>query len=53
MYENNPQNIDFDDLPFDGDERMITRRRINHINDDIIERLNNGLVFCENMNLML
>ena len=36
MYENNPQNIDFDDLPFDGDESMITIRQINHINYDIV-----------------
>ena len=44
MYKSNPQNSDFDDLPFDGDERLITRWQINRINDDVIERLNNGLI---------
>ena len=44
MYEGNPQNEDFDDSPFDGDETFITRRWIYCINDDIIERLNNGLI---------
>ena len=32
----------FDDLPFDGDERLIARRRISRINDDIVFRLKNG-----------
>ena len=44
MYKSNPQNSDFDDLPFDGDERLSTIFQINIINDDIIERLNNGLL---------
>ena len=44
MYESNPQNADFDDLPFDGDERLITILQINFINDDIIERLNNDSI---------
>ena len=44
MYKSNPQNADFDDLPFDGDERLITILQINFINDDTIERLNNGLL---------
>ena len=26
-YEGNPQNADFDDLNFDGNERLIARRR--------------------------
>ena len=44
MYESSHQNSKFDDLAFDGDERLITRWRIYRINDDIIERLNNGLI---------
>ena len=36
MYEGNPQSSDFGDLPFDGDERLITRQRIYCINDDIV-----------------
>ena len=44
MYVINPRNADFDDLTFDSDENLITRRRIYSINDDIVERLNNGLI---------
>ena len=44
MYVSNPQNSGFYDLPFDGDERLITRRQIYRINDNIKERLNNGLI---------
>ena len=43
IYESDPQDSDFDDLPFDGDERLITRQKIYCINDDIIFRLKNGL----------
>ena len=45
MYEINPQNDDFDDLPFDVDQSLITRKRIYRINDDIVNRLNNCLIF--------
>ena len=44
MYVSNTLNGDFDELLFDGDERLITRRRIYFINDDIVERLNNGSI---------
>ena len=42
IYESNPQNSDFDDLSFDGDERLITRRKIYRINDDVVFSLKNG-----------
>ena len=42
IYESNPQNVDFDDLPFNDDESWITRRNIFCINDDSIFKLNNG-----------
>ena len=41
MYETNHWNADFDELPFDGYERLITRQQIYSINDDIF---NNGLI---------
>ena len=44
IYKSNPQNAYFDDLPFDGDEKLISRRRIYGINDDIVFMLNNGLI---------
>ena len=43
IYEINRQNVDFDDLPFDGDGRLIARRRLYRLNDDILFRLINGL----------
>ena len=46
IYENNPWNSYFDDLPFDGDERLIARRRLYRINDDIIFILINGSSVC-------
>ena len=52
MYESNPQNADFDDLPLDGDQRLITRQNIYRIHDDIIEILNNGLIVDIYMNRM-
>ena len=52
MYKSNNQNADFDYLPFDGDESLITRRLIYHINDDIVEMLNNGFIVYVNMNQM-
>ena len=42
IYEGNTQNYDFNDLSFDGDERLITRRQLYRINGNIIFRLNNG-----------
>ena len=36
MYKINPQNDDFNDFYFDGDDRFITRQQIYHINDDIV-----------------
>ena len=45
IYKSSPGNADFDDLPFDGDERLITRRQLYHINDNIIFRLVNGSIF--------
>ena len=44
MYVSNPQNSDFNDLTFDGDQRLITGRQIYFVNDDIVERLNNGFI---------
>ena len=44
MYNNSPRNSDFNDLPFDVDERLISRRKVYRINDDIIERFNNNLI---------
>ena len=52
MCESNPQNADFDDLPFCGDQRLITRRRTYRIHDDILESLNNGSVIDVNTNHM-
>ena len=42
MYASNPQNFNFDDLPFDCDEMLITGQLIYYVNDDIIFRLKNG-----------
>ena len=50
MYVNNHLNDNFDDLPFDGYEMLITRQQIYCINDDIIERFNNGLIIGIYMN---
>ena len=44
IYEINPQNDDFYDLPIDVDERLITRQRLYRINDNIVFRLNNGSI---------
>ena len=40
-YGINPRNSDFHYLPFDYDQKLITRLQIYNINDNIIERLNN------------
>ena len=42
IYESNPWNADFDDLPFYGDKGLITRWLIYPINDNIVFGLNNG-----------
>ena len=39
IYKSNPLNDNFDDLPFDDDERLIARWRMYHITDNIIYRL--------------
>ena len=44
MNEINPQYSNFNDLPFDGDQRLITIRLIYRINDDIVEILNIFLI---------
>ena len=44
MCVSNHRNDYFDDLNFDSDERLITKPRIYFINDDIVKRLNNGLI---------
>ena len=44
MYESNPLNVNVDDLPFDGDEMLITRQQLYRINDNIMLRLNNDLI---------
>ena len=44
MYKSNPLNSNFDDFLFDGNERLITIWQIYHINDDIVEGLNNGSI---------
>ena len=44
MHESNPQYSNFDRLPFDSDERLITRQQIYCINGYIVERLNNGSI---------
>ena len=41
IYDSNPQNTDFNYLPFDSGERLINRQRLYFINDDIVEILNN------------
>ena len=45
IYESNPRNADFDDLPFDGDERLIVIQRLYRINDDISFMYINGSIF--------
>ena len=43
-YEGNNHNADFDYVPFDGDERLIPRRPIYCMNDDIVFRYINGSI---------
>ena len=44
IYESNPQNIDFENLPFDVDKRLITRLLLYCIDYDIIFKLKNVLI---------
>ena len=44
MRVSNPVNDNFYDLPFDGDQRFISKQRIYSINDNILERLNNASI---------
>ena len=44
MYESNPWNDDFDDLPFGGDQRLIAGQRIYHVNYYILFSLKNGSI---------
>ena len=52
MYKSNYQNDDFSDLPFDGDEMLITIRQIYCINDNTGFRLNNYSSVGVKMNWM-
>ena len=42
MDESNPWNSYFDDSPFYDDQRLITGQWLYWINDDTVERSNNG-----------
>ena len=42
IYKSDPKNADFYDLCFDGNKRLITRRRKYRIQDDIVSRLKIG-----------
>ena len=44
MYVSNPQNANLCDLPFGGDQGLIPRLQIYHINDDVVEMLNNDYI---------
>ena len=44
MYVSNLRNAKFDDLPFDGYQRLISGGQMYCVNDDIVERLKNGLI---------
>ena len=46
----NPRNTNFNDLPFDFDQRFINRRQIYCINDNIIKKLNIVLIVDVNTN---
>ena len=52
IYVSNHLNANFDGLPFYGDQSLITGQQIYHINDNIIERLNNGLIVSVYTNIM-
>ena len=44
MYESNPRNADFVELPFDGDQRLIAGQQMYGVNDYIVFRMNNGSI---------
>ena len=44
MYVSNPRKADFYDLHFDCDQRFIYGYQMYSVNDDIVERLNNGSI---------
>ena len=48
MYESNPRNANFVDLPFDDDQRLIDRRWIYCVIDNILELLNNIVETLDN-----
>ena len=50
MYVINPRYYDLSDVPFDDDERLIAKRQIYRINNNSVERLNNGSIVDINMN---
>ena len=52
VYESYPQNCDFGNLSFDGDEILMARQQIYCINDDIVDRLNNDSIVDMCMNRM-
>ena len=44
MYINNLQNSGFDYLPFYGDQMLITGWWMYNVNDDLVEKSNNGSI---------
>ena len=44
MYVSNPWNSDFSDLPFYGDQSLISGLKIYGVNDHIVERFHNGSI---------
>ena len=52
IYEINHQDADFDDLNFDGDERLIARGRLYLINDIFLFSWINGLSAYVKTNIM-
>ena len=50
MCVSNHKSSDFDDLPFDGDKRLITRELIYCVNYDIVERLKSDSIIDIYMN---
>ena len=52
MYVSNPLNSDSDGLNLYGDKMLIDIRWIYFVNDDIIEKLKNGLIVDIYMNRM-
>ena len=52
IYKINPVIADYDDFPFDGYQRLITRRLLYCIHDNIVFSMNNGLSVYIKMNQM-